>query len=333
MSPPPLPGWAATIPSGRHSRGSAVSAAITLCFALAAIIWSTTTGYRGEFALLCAMYSLVALGMYVPFIMGGALSLAYASYVLIGGYSVALIGTETDWWLGLAFPAGMAISAAAAVVLGFATRRLSSFYLAAVTLLFSIAFQELLLSADFTGGATGIGGVRELAFFGTTLGRNAVIALAIMSVWALAILLGNLRRSQFGVALRSQRERRVAVEATGIMVGALQLVALAVGAAVASLGGSFFVLVQGGVHPDTFTVELVFLVIFMPLLGGQFTPWGSVLGAVLVGLFTFYLTFFKSSGSMLFALAVLAVLLLAPGGLLGWLQRLAHVLLRRGSPR
>ncbi|MCZ7587502.1 MAG: branched-chain amino acid ABC transporter permease [Gaiella sp.] len=293
------------------------------------MVWATTSGYRGEFALLCALYALVALGMYVPFVMGGALSLAYAAYVLIGGYSIALIATKTGWWLGFAFPAAMAISAAVAIVLGVATLRLSGFHLVAVTLLFSVAFQEFLLTMGFTGGATGISGIRELHLFGMGLDRNTVIAVAILTVWLVAILLSNLRRSPFGTAIRSQRERRVAVEAAGVTVITLQLVALGVGAAISSLGGAFFVLAAGSVHPDLFTLELVFLVLFMPLLGGQFSPWGSVLGAVLVALFTFYLTFFKSSGSMFFALAVLAVILIAPGGVLGSVKQLGHRLLPR----
>lgn len=307
---------------GRAGRMAIVG--VTLALAVAAIVWATTSGYRGEFALLCALYALVALGMYVPFVMGGALSLAYASYVLIGGYSIALIATKTGWWLGLAFPVGMAVSAAVAIVLGVATVRLSGFHLVAVTLLFSLAFQEFLVTMDFTGGATGISGIRQLHFFGIALDRNAVIAISVLTVWVLAILLSNLRHSPFGTAVRSQRERRVAVEAAGVTVLTLQLVALGVGAAISSLGGSFFVLAAGSVHPDLFTLELVFLVIFMPLLGGQFSPWGSVLGAVLVALFTFYLTFFKSSGSMFFALAVLAVILIAPGGVLGSAKQLAR---------
>jgi branched-chain amino acid transport system permease protein len=304
-----------------------VPVASTLVLAVAAIAWSTTTGYRGDFALLCAMYSLVGLGMYVPFVMGGALSMAYGAYVAVGGYSIGLIATKTGLWLGLAFPIGMVVSAAVAVVLGVATRRLSGFYLAAVTLLFSIAFQEFLLSSNFAGGATGIAGIRRLHIFGLGVNRTTVIGASIVTVWLVAVLLANLRRSPYGVAVRSQRERRAAVEAAGITVDTLQLVSLAAGAAIASLGGALFVLSQGSVQPETFTVELVFLVLFMPLLGGQYTPWGAVLGAVLVGLFTFYLTFFKSSGTMFFALAMLAVLLIAPGGVLGWAQQLGTKLL------
>jgi branched-chain amino acid transport system permease protein len=301
----------------------------TLLLAIAACFWATTSGYRGDFSLLCAMYALVALGMYVPFVMGGALSMAYGAYVAIGGYAVGLVATKTGWWLILAFPIAIAISAVLAFALGLVTRRLSGFYLAAVTLLFSVAFQEWLQETNWVGGATGIGGIRRLHAFGHPVGRTALISASIVMVWIVATLLASLRRSPFGIAVRSQRERAIAVEAAGIGVVTLRLLTLAVGAAIASLGGALFVLTQGGVQPETFTVDLVFLVLFMPLLGGQYTPWGAVLGAVLVALFTFYLTFFKSSGSMFFALAMLAVLLVAPAGVLGYLQKLGGQLIAR----
>ena len=43
------------------------------------------------------------------------------------------------------------------------------------------------------------------------------------------------------------------------------------------------------------------------------------MGAVLVVTFTFQLTFFKSTGSLFFSLAVLLVLVAAPRGILGYL--------------
>jgi branched-chain amino acid transport system permease protein len=64
----------------------------------------------------------------------------------------------------------------------------------------------------------------------------------------------------------------------------------------------------------------------MPLLGGQKSPWGTVIGAVLVSFFTFGLQQLAASigfqglaqtGTLIFALAVLAVLLAAPNGVLG----------------
>ena len=63
----------------------------------------------------------------------------------------------------------------------------------------------------------------------------------------------------------------------------LTSVALAIGAAVAAIGGGLFTYSVGSVTPETFTLNLVFLAIFMPLIGGAGTPWGAVVGAALAG--------------------------------------------------
>ena len=67
---------------------------------------------------------------------------------------------------------------------------------------------------------------------------------------------------------------------------------------------------------------MVFLVLFMAVLGGLSTPWGAVLGALIVVAFTLGFDFFQGPGSLTFGLLTLAVLLLAPAGLLGGFARL-----------
>jgi branched-chain amino acid transport system permease protein len=71
------------------------------------------------------------------------------------------------------------------------------------------------------------------------------------------------------------------------------------------------------VLPETFTITIVFYALFMPILGGRNSPWGAVIGAILVTYFTFGLQVVQGAGLLVFSLAVLAVLLIAPQGLLG----------------
>jgi branched-chain amino acid transport system permease protein len=310
-------------------RSGAVEAAVTLLLAAGAIALIYGNVYLEDVALLVTTYALIALGLYVPFIMGGALSMAYNAYLGIGAYAIAVIATRTGAGLGWAIPLGMAISAAVAIVLGVATRRLSGFFLAAVTVLFGVAFTTWLIdAASVTGGGAGIQGIPRASLFGVEIGHSLLVAATILLVWAIGVLLSRLRRSPFGIAVRASRRASVAVEASGVRVTTLALVALALGAAIASVGGSMFALVNQAVVPDSFAVDIVFLTVFTPLLGGQDTPWGAVLGAFLVVIFTFQLNFFRDTGSLLFALAVLVILVAAPRGLLGLagegLRRLAE---------
>ena len=296
-----------------------LEAVVTLMIAVAAIALVIGNPYLEAVALLTATYAFISLGMYLPFIMGGALSMAYNSYLGVGAYAMALVATRTEWDLAWSIPIGAVLAAALAVVLGMATRRLSGFYLAAVTLLFGIAFSTWLVDAEaLTGGSAGIQSLRSPSIGGQPVSNSVLVAITVLTVWLVGLLLSRLRSSPFGIVVRTQRRAAIAVESAGVHVSTLSLVTLALGAMVAALGGSMFAVVNHAVLPESFVVDLVFLTMFMPLLGGQDRPWGAILGAVLVVTFTFQLTFFKSTGSLFFSLAVLLVLVAAPRGILGY---------------
>lgn len=297
-----------------------LSPLVALAVGLLLLGWVGVNPFRQDLFALAATYSLLALGMYVPFVLSGSLSMAYSAYLAIGGYSVALVSTKTHWSLLTGFVIGAAASAVLAVVLGAATRRLSGFFLVAVTLLFGTAFERWLTSNDsISGGAGGIGGVRALTLFGHEVTRAEFVPALLVLVLVVGILVDRLRKGSFGIALRAARDVPGAVEASGVRVPTLNLVALGLGAALASFGGSVFVVFNSAINPETFTLSIVFLALFMPLLGGQSTAWGAVVGALLVVEFTFNLQSMEDTGTLMFTLAVFVVLLVAPKGILGYL--------------
>lgn len=274
--------------------------------------------YRQDLAILVIIYALLAIGMYVPLALGGRLSLAYNAYFAIGAYSVALMGQYGMLALWCAPLVGMAISIVTATVLGVVTRRLSGFHLAVSTLMFGVAVYTFLLRAvSVTGGPEGLGNIPRLQVLGFTLGRTELIVAGALCVWLVACGVLRLRSSFAGIALRTQREAAPAALACGVSVGALQTVGLALGAAIASLGGVFLALMNQFVLPESFAVKVVFLVLFMPILGGMSTPWGSVLGALIVVVVTLGFDFFAGPGVLTFGILALVILLIAPRGVLG----------------
>jgi branched-chain amino acid transport system permease protein len=307
-----------------------VRLAVAVVLAAAILGWVGTNGYRQTLVITTATYALVALGMYVPFVMTGSLSMAYSAYAGIGGYAVGLVSHRTGlplWLAGLFAPL---VAAALAVLLGLFTRRLSGFFLAAVTLLFGLAFSAWLVDAEsITGGSAGLGDLRRLDVFGWHPSGYQVMLGAAILVCVVAFLLDRLRLSPWGVVVRTIREAPRAVEAAGVRVPAMTLVALALGAGIASLGGALFTYSVGSVTPDTFTLNIVFLAIFMPLIGGTGTPWGAVAGAVIAVELTLNFPALKTSGTLLLAVGVLAIMLLAPKGVLGSLGSLAKLGRRR----
>lgn len=309
---------------------------VSLVALLLAIGWVGTDGYRQDLAILTVTYGLIGLGLYSHFVMGDSLSIAYNAYAAIGGYSLGLIAARTGWPLLVSVPLGIVVAVVIAVLLGLATRRLSGFYLAAVTLLFGEAFQAWLIDADgFTGGAEGVIVTRPTVVFGIEFDRDRIVVVALVTLWLVAIAMSRLRRSPYGVALRAKGQAAVAVEAAGVPVNLLTLISLGIGGAIGAIAGSIFTAANLSILPESIPLSVAFLAVFIPFLGGRSSPWGVVIGALLVTQLTFNLNFFQGSGTLLFAVAVVAVLIFAPEGLIGLGRGLlvrADALRRRRAP-
>ncbi len=311
--PPAAPPPGAAARTGR----ALLEPAVTLIIAIGAILYAGQANYTMDYVVLICTYALLALGMYVPYIMSGGLSLAYNAYLGLGAYSCGMVALHLDISSVWGIPVGFVLSAVVATLLGLVTRKLSGFYLAGVTLLFAVAFETFLVdNTEITGGPNGIS-VLTPTVFGFELDRETLVIIAVFTVWVVGLLLSRLRRSPYGVVVRIKRKVPQVVEASGVSASVISLVALAFGAGIASIGGSIFGMMNGFAQPESFGLHVIFIAMFMPLIGGQHTPWGAVLGAALVVVFTFQLTLFQDSGTLLFAIAILLVLRLAPQGILG----------------
>jgi branched-chain amino acid transport system permease protein len=281
------------------------------------VAYGSAASFREDYVVLICTYALLALGMYLPFILSGSLSLAYNAYLGMGAYACALISVDLGWSSLWGIPAAMVVSATVAVLLALVTRKLTGFYLAGVTLLFAVSFQVFLLDREeLTGGPVGMAVLRP-TLFGQRLDRFQIMVAAVVVVWIVGLTLSRMRQSPYGVVLRLRREVPEVVEASGISAATASVVSLAIGAAIGSLGGSLFGLMGGVAQPESFGLPVVFLAIFMPLLGGQRSPWGAVIGAIIVVVLTFELHLFDDAGTLVFAVVILVVLRLAPQGLLG----------------
>ncbi|WP_181779947.1 branched-chain amino acid ABC transporter permease [Pseudonocardia pini] len=295
-------------------------AAVALAVLLVA--WAGDSGYRLSLVTLMVSYALVALGMYVPVAWAGSLSLAYGAYAAIGGYSVAVATTmlNTPVWVG--WVGGAVLAALVAVVLGLATARLLGFHLVAATLLFTTAFESWLDHSLWLGSSNGLVGVPRPEVLGWEPGPPVLVSAGVALVLLLAFAVDRIADSRWGILVRSLGQAPLVVSSSGTSPGRLTVVVLAIGAMIASFGGAFFVTTVGGITPETFSMELVFLALFMPLLGGIGTSWGAVLGALLtVELTVHWELFAEGGGVFVLSVAVLVVLLVAPDGVLGYVGR------------
>ena len=292
--------------------------------ALAATV--KTDGYVANILMQAATYAIAVFGLSIVLGLCGQINLAQAAFFALGAYSVALgtVDYHIPFWLCLL--GGMAIALAAGAGLGLMTLRLGGHYLAMVTISFQQILTVVLTNAiRFTHGPDGVSSIPRPAGF--TSGQSflalvvAIMAISGYLVWRLA-------DTRLGRAMRAVRDNELAASANGIDVYRTKLIAFALAALLAGLGGGLFASGFSYISPDQFAFADSIVLLTMALLGGAASPIGSAIGTGLLILIPEWLRFLKSVPGLYLAVygaAVILIVLFMPDGIWGYVSKLFRV--------
>ncbi|MBI1864691.1 MAG: hypothetical protein HYR98_02990 [Nitrospirae bacterium] len=236
-----------------------------------------------------------------------------------GPYTYALLsaGGHASFWVGL--PAAMVAAALFGLVLGFPILRLRGDYLAIVTLGFGEVTRLVLRNWDeVTNGPNGILGIARPSLGGWVLDTPGSFYYCVL-VLALAALFAMRRvfQSRIGRAWVAIREDELAARTVGIDVARYKLLAFALGAAVAGLGGSVFAAKMTFVSPESFTFFESVIILCMVVLGGMGSLPGVVLGAAVITILPELLRGFSDYRMLIFGAAMVLMMVFRPQGLIG----------------
>lgn len=248
---------------------------------------------------------------------GGLVSFGHAAYFGGGAYAAALLvqhaGTPMALNLALAPPA----AALLALVIGWFCVRLSGVYFAMLTL----AFAQIVWSVVFQWGAVTGGDDGLLGIWRSPWASDRVayywLVLACCAAGILALRHG--LRSPFGYALRAGRDSPLRAEAIGIDVRRQQWVAFTLAGAFAGLAGGLYAYAKGSVFPNEMAISRSFDGIIMVFFGGVQQLSGPLVGAAALTWLK-DLLFRLEMWRLLLGLAVIAVVLLFPQGLAGFIK-------------
>jgi branched-chain amino acid transport system permease protein len=262
----------------------------------------------------------------------GQVSLGHSAFFGLGAYSAALLGTRWGLspWIGLL--AGVGLSTAAGLAIGYLANRLRGPYFALATIAFS---QVLLIVASrwrgFTQGSEGIPVPFRPGLWGLGFADKTVWVYLVLGVAAVLYLVQwYLDGSRRGYQLAAVREDEDAAQAIGIASRRLTVVAIAASAALTSVGGTLWAQYVGFVDPFyVFSVDLSVRFALGAILGGIATPLGPFLGACLItALETYLRAAFGGIGAglvglylIIYGCALIVVVRFVPRGLVGWLAR------------
>ncbi|CVX84374.1 TPA: branched-chain amino acid ABC transporter permease [Streptococcus pneumoniae] len=250
----------------------------------------------------------VGLNLIVGF--SGQFSLGHAGFMAIGAYAAAIIGSKSPTY-GAFFGAmlvGALLSGAVALLVGIPTLRLKGDYLAVATLGVSEIIRIFIINGgSLTNGAAGILGIPNF-----TTWQMVYFFVVITTIATL-----NFLRSPIGRSTLSVREDEIAAESVGVNTTKIKIIAFVFGAITASIAGSLQAGFIGSVVPKDYTFINLINVLIIVVFGGLGSITGAIVSAIVLGILNMLLQDVASVRMIIYALALVLVMIFRPGGLLG----------------
>jgi branched-chain amino acid transport system permease protein len=297
----------------KHGRTIALAAGL-IAYALLPLLLKSYGVYL--MTLLC-IYLMTVLGLNLIVGYAGQMSIGQAAFWGIGAYHAAILLK-----LGWPFFVVLLIAAIACFViglaLGFPALRVQHHYLAFATLGFNVLVYLVMRNEEaLTGGTYGISNIPRPSFFGFALDANLpFFYFSYASVIVLALLLWWLLRSPWGRAFAALRDNPIRAESTGVNITAYTLLAFAIGAACAGVGGVYLAALVNFIEPGQFHVSVSLMMLLAVIVGGSGRFFGPLLGSVIVILLPEWLRFLQNWYLAIFGFALIVMMVFLPGGLL-----------------
>jgi len=269
------------------------------------------------------VYLMAVLGLNLIVGYAGQMSIGQAAFYGIGAYVAGLLMTK----MGISFWAVLPLAALTCFVtglaLGFPALRVQHHYLAFATLGFNVLVFLVMRNEEWlTGGTFGVANIPRPTLFGLSLDSDrAYFYLAYVSVMLLALVLWWLLRSPWGRAFAALRDNPIRAESTGVNITAYTLLAFAIGAACAGIGGVYLAALVNFIEPGQFHLSVSLMMLLAVIVGGSGRFFGPVLGSVIVILLPEWLRFMQNWYLAFFGFAVIVMMIFLPGGLLSLADR------------
>jgi branched-chain amino acid transport system permease protein len=265
------------------------------------------------------IFCLFAASLHFILGLGGLVSFGHAAFFGGGAYVAALLVTYANTPMELAFILAPLGAGFAAVIIGWLSMRLTGVYFAMLTLAFAQLIWSLVYQwGDFTGGDDGLVDIWPAAWLsGTTSYYYLTLIFGIGGI----ILIRHVAHSPFGYALRASRDSARQAEATGIHTKRVQWAAFTFAGSMAGLSGALFVFSKGSIFPTELEIARSFDALIVTFLGGVKTLSGAVVGGASLEFVKDFLTRFDY-WRMTLGILIIAVVILAPEGIVGTLSKL-----------
>jgi branched-chain amino acid transport system permease protein len=246
----------------------------------------------------------------------GQVSLGHGAFFGAGAYAAALAMVATSS-VPLAIIVALVTGSLLGVVVGFASLRVRSDFLAVTTIGVNFLFIGFVRKQAWLGGEMGISGIPP-----TGLGASGNMIMILLFACATVAFSFYISRSWMGFAFRAVGEDEGAAATLGINAGAYKLAAFGIGTAFAGLAGGLYTFFTQFITADAFDFIFSVMLMAMVVIGGIGSTWGVVVAAVGLTLLPEAIRFVNDYRLLVFGGLLVLVIRLAPGGLAALVQSL-----------
>ena len=257
----------------------------------------------------------------------GLLSFGHAMFFAGGAYAMAVLSLrvpELPFVMGLFL--GALTGGLIALVFGFiALRRASGVYFAVLTLAFSELIHIFITKTTFLGRNDGLVGIpRPVIDLGIAsidlTSAGAYYYFIILAMAAVAFALWAFQNSPAGRLIRAIKQDPVRTAFLGTDIRSWQLTAFVLSGSIAAFCGAVMVPFAQIASPEIAYWTISTEPILFTLLGGAGHFWGPAVGAILFGAIDYGTRAMYGLSEITVGVLLLGVVLLMPGGLLGFLH-------------
>lgn len=257
-------------------------AEILVLSSLASIPLFINNSYALGLLTLLAIYGILLIGLDVTVGYLGQVNLAQAAFLGLGAYAAGICVTTFGFGMLSALGISMLVGLILGGLLAFPALRLDGPQFALATLSFSALATTVLNEWEgLTGGAQGLSLDRPL-LFGMLMDAKAFYWLCFIFLALVWVLMRNMLASQWGRAFEALRDSTIATDAMGVGTYRHKVAGFALGSALGGLAGGLYAFNFQYLQPQSFTYDLMVILLLGVVLGGRKSLWGAFFGASLI---------------------------------------------------
>jgi branched-chain amino acid transport system permease protein len=268
------------------------SAVAGLFYVLMASSWNLLAGYTGQ------------------------VSFAHAAFAGIGAYTSGILSVKFGLHPLLGMPLGVLLAALLSLALGRLCIRMGGIYLSLTTLAFSEIIRLVINNEyEITRGTMGL----KVPFILGPYSKATAFYIMLAAVVAVLLIIRWILRSDLGLRFRAVLNDEMAASSLGVPVVKVRVTAFVISGAMAGLAGSLYGHYLMLITPHIPSLDLMFLVLAMAVIGGLGTFVGPIIGALFLEVLSEYIRVYGEFHVLIFGIVALLFARFAPQGIVGML--------------